>query len=171
MRTALLLCVIALPSLVKADPIHNVQDDFTFTVPSGYQAIKLLPAGEPFYKLGRTQAGKPAYGVLEMRAQDGVLARGPLDRAKYERKTRAELDRYRPISFEYKKTRWKGFALDVEIAHLQTEDQRAVIVATQVPLAKRCWQITLSGPETDEPSLLASLDALIASLDGKSSWR
>ena len=51
------------------------------------------------------------------------------------------------------------------------ENARWVVVGTQVPLAKRSWAIMLSGPEEAQASLLASLDALLASLDGKSNWK
>jgi hypothetical protein len=102
-RRALAFCLIVLPTLANAEPIHNTQDEFTFSVPPGYQPIQLLPAGKAFYSFGRLQAGHPADGVLHMQAQDGVLARGPLDRGNYERQMRREFGA-NPISFEYRST-------------------------------------------------------------------
>ena len=72
--------------------------------------------------------------------------------------------------FDYRKTRWKSFDLDLVVTSAANEGRELVILGTQLPLATDAIQINLLGPAADEPRLLADLEELLGSFEGKSNW-
>jgi hypothetical protein len=74
------------------------------------------------------------------------------------------------VKFEYRQTRWQGLELDLLVTQAKREGRGILTLSTQVPLAKEAVQINMAGSAEDGTRLLADLQTVLGSLQGKSNW-
>jgi len=159
--------------VTAATPVGDPGRGFSFTLPDGYAEN---PASTRAPKLNlmfsKGEPGTPLGTILQIASMGGTIGRGKLDPAIVEKSARDAVrgSGVALTKFEYRKTTWKSFALDLLMTHAQREGHTILSLSTQVPLAKEAIQITVAGPLADEPMLLADLQAVLASLEGKSNW-
>ena len=155
-----------------AGKIRDAQRGFSFTVPAGYQASAGSVGGRTYHAFTRGQPGEPSYAVFRLTGLGGTIGRDELDHSAVENAARSsvkgtgvELTR-----FEYRKTPWRTFDLDLVLAHATNGEQRLLTLGVQVPLEREALQLELMGPASSEPLLLSDLQVVLTSLDGKTSW-
>ncbi len=154
-------------------PIMDRGHGFSFTPPDGYAPFPAGLAGP--HVIQSFMRGQPegAFGYLRIETMGGTIDRGSkLDPAIVERAARdsvkdtgVELGR-----FEYRKTKWKSFTLDLVVTYLSRDGRALMTLGTQVPLRHDAIQLELLGPAADEKLLLGELQSILTSLDGESSW-
>lgn len=169
----LLVCALAgsalaAPGATVSDPEHG----FTLVVPEGYVDY---PEGKPpnmLYAFARGNPDDASFGILQLQALGGTIGREPLIRSTVERAARDSVKNagIEIEGFDYRKIAWKGFELELVVTKIHGGDKHLVTLSTQVPLAKQALQIGMSGPAADEARLAGEMQALVASVEGKSSW-
>jgi hypothetical protein len=180
---------VALP-LAAASTVSDASRGFSFTLPDGYVedpggareiekfagTLGLKNSGvrrEP--RLGRIfvrgQMGEPGFANLLLTSLGVTFDQDELDRSRVEEGARrAAQGSGADLRFEYRHTPWQGLELDLIVTRMRQEGHSTVSVGTQVPLAKEAIALTLSGAADEEASLLADLQAILGSLQGKSNW-
>ncbi len=168
------LAVLSAGPAIAATTVTDAKRELSFALPAGFVEN---PGGtrSPMLNLSfvRGEPGKPGFAVLRVVSMGETLDRGKLHRAVVERSAR-EAMRGRgveSIRFEYKQARWKSFELEVLVTHGKREGHGILSLSTQVPLAKEGIQLFLVGLAEDQAKLIADLQSVLSSLQGKSSWR
>jgi hypothetical protein len=164
---------LAAPPVAAATTVSDPHRGFSFVLPDGFAEN---PGSTRTPKLnlvfGRGELGTPGGNVLQVASMGGTIGHGKLDPALVEKAARDSVrgTGVALTKFEYRKTTWKGFALDLLVTHAQREGQAILTLSTQVPIAKEAIQITLAGPAGEAARLLADFQAVLGSLEGKSNW-
>jgi tetrahydromethanopterin S-methyltransferase subunit G len=170
---SLMFCVLA-SSALAATPVtvNEPEHGFTLVVPEGYVAYPEGKGANVLYAFLRGTPEDASFGILQLQALGGTIGRDPLVRATVERSTRdsvkssgIEVER-----FDYRKIEWRSFELELVVTKMSAGDKHLVAMTTQVPLAKEALQVGLSGPAADEAKLVSEMQAVVASVEGKSSW-
>jgi hypothetical protein len=172
MRALIFSCLLGVSSIALAEPIHNAPYNFSFVVPDGFVDF---PPGhakpEMLYAYVRGTPGQPHYEVLAVQDLGGTIGREPLNKEAVERGARqAGAGARQYVSFDYRKTKWRGFDLDVVVTRLKQGDADIVAIATQVPLKSHAMNLMTSGSASDEAQVMADLERVLATFDGKSNW-
>ena len=172
-KLGVLLVLAAWATAAQAGVIHDLKNDFSFSLPGGYEDFP-QGRGAPnlLYSYARGKPGDSSYAVLRMESLGGSISREGVIRETVERAAKESVagTGITISRFDYRKTRWKSFDLDLVVTSAAHEGRELVILGTQVPLAKDALQINLLGPAADEPRLLADLEELLGSFEGKSNW-
>lgn len=145
----------------------------SFTLPDGFQRTTLPVAGgqmEMAFMRGRPKDA--SFAALQLGSLGGTIGRGKLDAKMVEDSARAALRGTNAsiTRFDYRATRWKDFDFELAVAQVSKENLRLVTFTIQVPLAPEALQMSMVGPAADEARLLGEVQAILASLDGKTNW-
>lgn len=159
----------------RADDIGKVRDvgrKFSFTVPAGYQASTESVGGRTYHAFTRGQPGEPSFAVFHVTGLGGTIGRDAVVPAMVESAARSSVQGtgVELTRFEYRKTRWKTFDLDLVVARATNGEQRLLTLGVQVPLAIEAIQVQFMGPAGSEQRLLSDLQVVVTSLDGETSW-
>jgi hypothetical protein len=153
--------------------IRNEGRGFSLMVPDGYvDAPNTSPLPRTLHTFARGQPGEPGSAAIVVQDMGGTIGREPLIHAMVERAARDSLKPtgFEVTSFEYRKLPWKSFELEAVLTTAGGADRSLLSVSVQVPLAGSAIQIIVAGAPGDKERLVADLQALLGSLDGKSSW-
>lgn len=157
----------------QAAAVHDLKGEFSFSLPSGYEVFA-QDRGAPnlLYSYARGKPGDGSFALLQITSMGGTIGREDLIRETVERAAHESVKGTGIVltHFEYRKTRWKTFLLDLVVTSATHDGHQQVILGTTVPVAKDAVQINLLGPAADEPKLLADMEELLASFDGKTNW-
>lgn len=170
-----MVALVALGSVrgAQAAAVHDLKGEFSFTLPGGYELfVQERQPPNLLYSYSRGKPGDGSFAILQLTSMGGTIGREELVRETAERAAHESVQGTGIVltHFEYRKTRWKGFALDLTVTSAKHEGHEQVILATTVPLAKGAVQINLLGPAADEPRLLAELEELLGTFEGKTNW-
>jgi hypothetical protein len=170
---SLVLCATAHAGLAATvGTVHDAERGFSFTVPEGYTDY---PEGREPGVAHAFARGKPddaSFMLIQIQGMGGTIGRESLVREEVEGRWRDGLRArgVEPTRFDLRKVTWKGFDLDLFVSHFASGDKKLVSLVTQVPLKKAAIQVRLMGAVGDEAKVSADLQAILASLDGPSSW-
>jgi hypothetical protein len=169
----LVLCLTAPAALAATGgTIADAENGFSFAVPDGYADYPEGAAPGVLHSFARGKPDDASFAVIRIQAMGGTIGREPLVRETVERAARqtASASGVEITGFDYRKVKWKDFELDLVLTRLTNGDKKLVTLATPVPLAKQAIHVVLMGPAGDEAGLVANLQAILRSLDGRSNW-
>jgi hypothetical protein len=165
-----LTCGLLLASLsALAAPLHDTKNGFSIDVPAGFVRLDepLVPGALHFF-----QREQP-WSVISIMPFGGTISQRPSDHAIVEASAREAAAKTGTVisRFEYRNVTWKGYTLEVLGTYADASPRGpAVAWATQIPLEKGAVQVQWVGLTADAAKLLPEFDALVASIDGASSW-
>ena len=161
------LVLLAALTLSTTPPLTRHIDDmargFSLDIPAdakevaGFVAPPATQRTGTLWNWGR-KLDSEEFMVIAIEGMSGSIGREPLDPSKLGAGMSAFPEK------------WKDF--DVQGIRIVKErgDKRIVVLAVQVPLAPTAIQVMTSGLEQNEPALKRTLDEMLASLDGRSTW-
>lgn len=157
-------------ALVLAATIRDDARGFSFEAPKGYERAPQVQA-PTLYLFTRGTQGSPDFAAIQLVDLGATLARETQlkpDVVEASARKEAAKSGVAMTRFEYKKTHWQGFELDLVMSEASFGGNRIITLATQVPLASNAVQLQLAGQ--DEAALSADLQTLLGSLVGESNW-
>ena len=165
---AFVLTLLALP--VSAAEVRDAARGFSFTVPDGYEAASAPGA---LYAYARGTVGEGSFAMLTVSGLGGTLgADSKLNPAIVEAaaKESAAASGVSVSDFRYAKTKWGEHELDEVFSRASGNGLEAVSLTVQVPLKREAIQLVMIGSAGDEAQLRGEFRAVLASLEGESSW-
>ncbi len=169
MRRIVFLLAIGSPTLAVAAPVRDTTYSFGFSVPDGFGDFPEGRRRGAIHAYVRGEPDHPHYEEIIMQALGGTIGRGSLNRAHFE--AIALKIAHAPPHVEYRKVVWRGFELELIVAHFDPGPAQTVMLSTVVPLQKHAVQIARISFAADEARLSADFQNLLTSVDGVSSWR
>ncbi len=164
--------MLSLAGAARADTVSSADPAFSFTLPNEFKDFPQGHGQKVLYSFARGNPGDASYAVLRIEGLGGTIGREPLHRAIVEKAARSSTAStgVEVKGFDYRKTRWKTFELDLIATRLTGGQQELLTLSTQVPLAKEAVQIAMLGPAKDEPRLVSELQSILVSLQGETNW-
>jgi hypothetical protein len=157
---------------VQAETFRSLDPAFSFSLPNGFQDFPQGHGPKVLYSFARGTPGDASFAVLRIEGLGGTIGREELNLASVEKSARCSVagTGVQVNGLQYRKTRWKTFELDLIVTRLVGAEQELLTLGTQVPLVKEAVEISILGPAKDEQRLVAELQSILGSLDGRTNW-
>jgi hypothetical protein len=169
---SVLVCNLLAGTAFASERVNDAEHGLSLVVPDGFVDLPSAMGPRTLHAYQRGNPTEGSFAMVELRSLGGTIGREPIDRAMVENAANqaARAQGAEISGFDYRKTKWKSFDLDLMVVWMGAGEDKVVTLAAQVPLAKQAVQVQIVGPATEEARIRQDLDAFLAGLDGKSNW-
>ncbi len=164
---------VALALLPIAGDAEIVEDarGFSFDVPPTLSALPELMPGVRTW--GRGAIAQPSFRRLTVSGFGGRLPQQPANHAIVEESARVAAGQSGLTidSFAYRTVTWRDLEIELLIERTHIADSEVVAVNGALPFVPEAMLIGLMGPASEAGAIDAEFDAILATFEGKSSWK